>query len=474
MAATPPIPGPLWDRIPPDVQAALAAAFDRLERRITELEQRLGRNSTNSSRPPSSDSPSVKRRPPRAPSGKRRGGQPGHRAHFRPLVPPERVDRITEVRPAHCRRCGHGLSGADPAPRRHQVAELPPVRPTVREYRLHRLTCPRCGQATRAARPPGVPAGAFGPRLRAVLGLLAGGYRLSKRSVQQAAFDLFGLSISTGMIARSERQGAEELEGPVEELRAHVRRASWAHIDETSWRQGGGKAWLWVAVTRMATVFTIAPTRGAEVARGLLGTAPEKVAVCDRFRSYRWVRRRQLCWAHLRREFQAMIDRGGAPAGVGERLLECSDRLFHNWHRVRDGTMSRPCFARWADLLRWQFLLGLERGAACGCGKTAATCRELLDDEAHLWTFVRVAGVEPTNNAAERALRPAVLYRKTSGGTDSEAGSRFVERVLSVVATCRQRGLNALEYLSRCYQAHAEAAPLPSLLAEPAPATGVA
>jgi transposase len=314
-----------------------------------------------------------------------------------------------------------------------------------------------------------VPTGAFGPRLRAILSVLAGAYRLGKRPIRQLADDLLGLSISTGMISRLEGQAAAELESPVEELRQYVRDATSSHIDETSWKQGRDKAWLWVAVTRMVTVFVIATSRGAEVARGMLGTAARKVVVSDRFRSYAWIKRRQFCWAHLRRDFQAMIDRGGESAEVGRQLLGHSDRLFDWWHRVRDGTMARATLQSHVAILRSSFREDLRRGLDGGCAKTAGTCRELLAGETHLWTFVRVEGVEPTNNDAERALRHGVIYRKLSGGTASESGSRFVERMLTVVATCRQQDINVLEYLTRCYQAHLDGQPAPSLL--PASAT---
>jgi transposase len=259
MGAPPPIPDDLWEKVPPEAQAAIQAVIRSFERRIAAWEERLGRNSTNSSRPPSSDPPSVKRRPPAAPSGKRRGGQPGHPRRCRPLVPPEQLRQVVDVKPPACRCCGHELRGVDPDPKRHQVAELPPIRPVVDEYRLHRLACPRCGTTTGARLPRGVPAGAFGPRLRAALGLLAGAYRLRKRLIRLLAHDLLGLSISTGMIAKLERRSAEELQGPVQELRAAVRRAASAHIDETSWRERRRKAWLWVARTASATAYTIAP-----------------------------------------------------------------------------------------------------------------------------------------------------------------------------------------------------------------------
>jgi transposase len=464
MKDQPPIAQPLWDGLPAEARAAVSALVDSYKRRIAELEQRLGRNSTNSSRPPSTDPPSLKRRPPAPASGKKRGGQPGHRRHVRPLVPPEQLRQVVECRPPSCRWCGDALAGDDPEPIRHQVAEVPPVQPVVDEYRLHRLKCPRCRTTTCAKLPPGVPTGAFGPRLRAILSVLAGAYRLGKRPIRQLASDLLGLSISAGMICRLERQGAAELEAPVEGLREHVRTAASAHIDETSWWQGRDKMWLWAAITKGATVFTIAKSRGADVARDLLGTDRRKVVISDRFKSYAWVKRRQFCWAHLRRDFQAMIDRNGEPGEVGRRLLDHSDVLFRWWHRVRDGTLARSSFRLYVSCLRDCLRDDLRRGLTCGCARTAATCRELLAGETHLWTFVRVVGVEPTNNHAERALRHGVIYRKLSGGTDSASGSRFVERMLSVVATCRQREMKVLDYLTRCYRAHLDGVPVPSLI----------
>jgi transposase len=212
------------------------------------------------------------------------------------------------------------------------------------------------------------------------------------------------------------------------------------------------------------TVFTIATSRGAEVAKGMLGTSASKVVICDRFKSYTWVKRRQFCWAHLRRDFQAMVDRGGESAEVGRRLLAHSEQVFDWWHRVRDGTMARATLRTDVAIQRFLIRADLRRGVACDCARTAATCRELLAGETHLWTFVRVEGVEPTNNDAERALRHGVIYRKLSGGTESESGSRFVERMLSVVATCRQQDINVLDYLTRCYQAHLDGQPSPSPL----------
>ena len=456
----------------PDDVALCHQIIRELQREVAELKARLNQNSSNSSRPPSSDPPSVKRAPPKRPTGKKRGGQRGHKPHRRDLVPPEKVAATLDIKPEACQCCGAALPGDDPQPLRHQVAELPPIDPVVTEYRLHRLICVECGEKTCGQLPAGVPRGAFGPRLQAVLSLLTGAYRLGKRPVQSLAADLFGLTISTGMICKLERATSESLETPVEQLRQYVRSQD-AGADETSWRENRGKAWLWVAITQAATVFTIARTRGAKVIREMLGESYAGVLTSDRWTAYTWIKRRQLCWAHLRRDFQAMIDRENCGSEIGKSLLESSDQLFHWWHQVRDGTLARSSLQNDVGSLRLAVREQLKRGAECSCKKTAGTCRKLLKQESFLWTFVWVEGIEPTNNNAERMLRHAVLWRKSSGGTDSEAGSRFVERMLSVVATCRQQNRNVLEVLTACCAARLTDGDAPSLLpsqAQPAAA----
>jgi transposase len=468
-----PIPEDLWAKVPPDAQAAIAAVLvatrqrvDALEARVGDLEARLKLNSTNSSKPPSSDPIGMKRRPPAPASGKKRGGQPGHRKTRRTLVPPEKVRETFECKPEACRRCGHELAGDDPEPLIHQVAELPEIEPVVDEYRLHRLTCPACRATTCGELPAGVPAGCFGPYLRAVLTMFAGAYRLSKRQIRQLAADVFTLSISTGMISKLERQSAAVLEAPYNELAVAVHHAEMVNIDETSWRERLKKVWLWATVTPVFTVFTIAKSRSGDVARALLGSEDGQVVGSDRFSAYEWImaRWRQICWAHLRRDFQAMIDRGGGGATTGTRLLSLSNELFHHWHRVRDGTLQWGPFQTEMSRLRRKVKEALSEGARCPCAKTAATCFEILKVEEGLWAFARVKGVEPTNNAVERALRHAVIWRRISGGTDSADGSRFVERTLTVVATCRQQGRNILDYLTTCFEADCRGQALPSLL----------
>jgi transposase len=465
MNATPPIAPDLWDKIPADAQAAVLTLVQALERRIAALEVRLGQDSSNSSKPPSSDPIHVKRRPPRPPSGKRRGGQRGHQRHTRELVPAERLSAVVDCKPTACRGCGGALRGADPEPIRHQVAELPEIRPDVIEYRLHRLVCHRCGIATRGGLPAGVPRGAFGARLQAVVGLLGGAYRLSKRQIRAILADLLGLTASTGMVCKTERQAAEALAAPVEEVYDHIRGVAAAGVDETGWREDQQRAWLWAAVTDRATAFRIARSRGADALAALVGDPVGPVIICDRFPTYARAPTRQVCWAHLRRDFQSMIDRAAGGELIGAKLLHFSGLVFAWWQRHQAGSVHWQTLRGYVAGLKPVVRSLLESGVACSCAWTAKVCRKLLSCESALWTFAALAGVPPHNNAAERALRQGVIWRKTSYGTDSERGSRFVERMLSVVATCRQRGRDVLSFLTNCLCARLDGTPAPSLLA---------
>ena len=467
MSAKPPLPDDLWVKIPADAQAAILSLVDSFERRLAALEARLNRNSSNSSKPPSTEPLHVKRQPPRPASKRRRGGQVGHERHTRELVPPERLTSAVEIKPHACSGCGHALDGQDPEPARHQVAELPEIRPEVLEYRLHRLTCPGCGAATAAKLPDDVPRGAFGPRLQAWAGLLSGAYRLSKRQVQRLMADLLGLSISTGMIAKLQRRAGEILAGPMAEILGAGRQTGAVHVDETGWREQNKKAWLWVGATDRATAFQVHRSRGFDALQALLGEDPghDRVIISDRFPTSTRAPDRQLCWAHLRRDFRAMIDRASGGESIGRRLLDQSRWVFTWWGRLGEGSIARPTLRSYVAGLRGVVGHLLREGAACGCPWTAKVCRKIPEAEVHLWRFAEVEGVAPDNNAAERALRHGVIWRKLSLGTASEAGSRFLERLLSVVETCRQRGRSVASYLTACFQAKRGGQPIPSPLA---------
>jgi len=448
-------------------RAAVGALLTQA-RRIAALEARLAQTSQTSSRPPASDPPGTLR-PRRPPSGRRPGGQPGHPGRHRPLVPVAQVQAVHAVRPPRCGRCGRRLSGTDPTPHRHQVTEVPPITPVVTEYQLHTLVC-RCGATTRAALPAGVPTGAFGPRLQALAAVCTGVYRLSRRTTVGLFADCFGVDLALGSVTACEQAASRALAASVAAAHACVQQQPVAHVDETGWREGRRRAWLWVAATATVTVFLVHARRGAVAAQLLLG-AFAGILTSDRWTAYtRWpLRDRQLCWAHLRRHFAAFAEVPGAAGRRGRALLAETDQLFTWWHRVRDGTLARASFRAYMGPLRQRVEGLLFLGSRCRHAPTAATCREILALAPALWTFVRVPGVEPTNNAAERALRPGVLWRKGSFGSHSPAGSRFAERMLTVAATLKQQRRNIVDYVTLACAAALLGDPAPSLL--PAPGT---
>ncbi len=445
---------------------ALTAQVVALTAQVEELKRCLDMNSHNSSKPPSSDGPDTKARKRRRRGKRRPGGQPGHEGHHRELLPVGQVDRVVGVKPCACAHCGRKVSGEDPQPKRHQVWEIPAVEPYVEEFQLHELWCPDCCEFTRASLPEGVPAGAFGPRLQATVALLSGVYRLSKRSVESVLSDFFHIRISLGSICACEAAVSEALSEPVAQAREHVQSAAVLHADETGWREARGKAWLWAAVTAQVTVFMIHAKRGQVAARELLG-AFGGVLVSDRWGGYNFYKGlRQWCWAHLLRDFTAFSEYPGKAGEIGESLLEHSEQMFHWWHRVRDGTLKRNTFRQRMWQLRADVEGLLREGTCCGHGKMQRSCKRILNEAEYLWTFVEVEGVEPTNNAAERAVRPAVQWRKGSFGTHSAAGSRFVERIMTAAATCKQQDRNVTEYITQACLARLCGQPAPSLLPE--------
>lgn len=452
------------------LRAALAAANAKiaaLETRLSELGERIDQNSQNSDRSPSSDPPSTPVPPPKTKSRRKPGGQLGHEAHQRKLAPPELIKKSTPVKPKQCRKCGAGLDGEDPKPYPHQVWEWPDIKPDVFEWLLHELTCKRCGAKTRAALPPGVPRVGFGPRLVAVIALLSGAYRLSKRLVVDLLGNLAGIPISLGSVSACEQLASEAVSKPVMEARTYVQEQSVKHADESSWFEGPKRArvWLWTASTALVTVFLIRASRGKDVAKKLLGKVCG-VLVSDRWCAYAWwpLKLRQLCWAHIKRHFKAMEEAGKKAGKVGTQLLTLEKRLFDLWHRVRDGTLQRSTFRKHARTIRREVKTLLKQGSRCSHKKTATTCAELLKLEPAMWTFVRIEGVEPTNNNGEHAIRPGVMWRKLCFGTHSRRGSRFVERMLTVVYTLRQQKRNALAFLTQCVEAQFRAEVAGSLL----------
>jgi transposase len=450
---SPPITREQLAALPPEVRAVVQVIVDHYERQIAELKAEIGRlkkTPRNSSLPPGSEHPHAKPPPDRPRSQRKRGGQPGHEKHERALIPTPQCQQVVPVKPQRCRRCGRKLCGHDPEPLRHQVWELPPIEPHVSEYQLHRLPCP-CGTTTCAVLPPGVPRGQAGPRLVALVALLMGCFRQSKRRVALFLEQVLNQPCSPGWVVKLQNQATATLRPSYDELATRLPVQERLGIDETPTKQGPAKAWLWTAVATTFTVFTLRATRAATVLGELLGSSYQGVVNCDRAKMYYSLPRLQWCWAHLKRDFQALIESGDGPKKrLGHDLMRPTRKLFRLWARYRDGTLTRVGLERLMKPIRQEIDALLLRGAFAGIGMA----EELSNHRDWLWAFVEVEGVEPTNNASERALRHAVIWRKLSFGTQSESGSRFVETLLTVVETCRQQSRNVFDFIAAAVEAH--------------------
>jgi transposase len=433
--------------------------------------QAKGKTPQNSSLPPSTQHPHARPRPPKRKSKKQRGGQPGHEKHERPLIPTEQCDKVETLKPEQCRRCGVKLSGSDPEPLRHQVWELPEIKPHVTEYQRHRLTCPSCGETTCAKLPAGVPQGQSGPRLMAFVALLMAYYRQSKRRTAEFLGTLLGQPCSASLTVKIQNQVTAAARPSYEALAAQLPAQEQLSIDETGTKEANGKAWLWTFVARRFTVFAVRPTREATALKTFLGEAFGGIVNCDRAKMYWHLGCLQWCWAHLKRDFQAMIDSGTVQGKwLGSRLRRLTCELFEHWADYRAGRISRAALLRRMGPVRRKEERLLLRGAQSDDPHVRGTCRELYEHRQWLWTFLRHEGVEPTRPtfgwcpAGERSLRHAVIWRKLSFGTQSAGGSRFVETMLTVIETCRQQGRNVFSFLTAAVEAHLAHQPAPSLL----------
>jgi len=462
--STPPITPEQLAALPPEVRAVVEAMMLHYEQRIARLEAELAgfrKNPQNSSLPPSSQHPHAKVPPARKNSKKNRGGQPGHQRFERKLIPAEDCNEVVTVKPDTCRRCGSGLTGTDQHPLRHQVWDIPEIKPIITEYQQHRLTC-SCGATTCGALPAGVPTGQSGPRLIAFTATLMAHFRQSKRRAALFISSVLNIPCCPALTVKHQNIVTQALKTSYQELVATLPSQPHLNGDESPTKQGTQKSWLWTFVAKNFTVFALRSSRAATTIHELLGEKFQGVMSCDRAKMYWQCGRLQWCWAHLKRDIQALIDqRDHQVKRLGRDLMKPVKELFRQWGQCRDGTISRTQLKQVLSPVRDKVNSLLLRGYGT---QVDGMCRELHRHRDWLWTFVETDGVEPTNNAAERSLRHAVIWRKLSFGTQSEGGSRFVETLLSVIETCRQQGRNVLSDVTDAVQAHFNGKTAPSLL----------
>ena len=434
-----------------------------LEKRIEELERLLGMNSKNSSKPPSSDLPKTSVVLPRR-RRKKRGAKNGHQAFMKRLLPPNMVKQRFELKPRVCPCGSTDFEKTIEEPLRHQIVDIPPIEPEVIEYIQHIYRCKNCGELLYQPLPGEIKRKHFGPGILALVAVLTGMLNTSKRKALAMMNEVFSVPMSLGGLSNCEAQLADALKLPYNETIEHIRDQAIAHADETGWRRGNlQKGWLWVLCYDGAAAFMVHAKRGQQAARQLLAKF-SGVLVSDRWSGYNvFGGIRQICWAHLKRDFKAISEAKGPLGEIGQQLYGSAKKILKLRKRVRDGTLQWRTFQNRMIPLMKRVEELLEEGASREC-KLSGKCRRIINHREHLWTFVRDRNVEPTNNIAERIVRQAVLWRKSSFGTQSERGARYVERILTVCATCRLQRRSVIEYLRDACRCHLDGVTAPSLI----------
>lgn len=445
--------------------------IDNLWDLVRDLKEKLGTNSKNSSKRPSSeiDKPATsKTNSPKEKSKNKRkqGAQKGHNKHTRELVPIETVDHIKKCPPKRQCDC-NGLVIPTGQYSRKQKFDFPVIKPIVTEYQLQEGTCSCCSKRHVGQLPDRIPSFILGPRGIALVGTLTGCYRISKRNVVALFHDIYNFKISSGSICKAEKLVSAALERPVEAAKHFIKdKQTEVHADETGHKEKGKRMRAWVAVACMISIFIIRPSRGRKSAEELLGSEFAGILITDRWSAYSWVKtsHRQVCWAHLLRDFQKISERHGQSNIIGNALIKLTNQMFRYWHKMKTGVKSRDQFEKYMGAKIPEFEYLFKRGRRCKNKKTKGTCKEILKIKEALWTFVYKESVEPTNNLAERTIRTHVIWNKTSFGTQSTGGTLYMERILTVVGSCKLQGMNVLDYLSEAVTSYYNDKQYPSLI----------
>jgi len=447
-----------------EVIGQLVRIIIELKKENDSLREQLNNNSSNSSLPPSRDF--KKKKTVKAKSGRNRGGQPGHKAWQRTKVPPEKVDQVVDCMPPESCACGGSVSLRDNA-EIHQVFEIPAAKYEVTEYRIYRGCCRDCQRQHHGELPAGVSRKGFGTRTQAMISLLTSKYRLSKRLVHSWFRDVYQMPICLGSISNVENTVSQSLKPVHEEIFRAVQAEKVVNVDETGFRECNRSGWAWLAGSARYTCFLLNRSRGKKIAKGLIGNYQGRIIVTDRYPAYGYLpdRNHQICWAHLKRDFQKISERSGKAGQIGRRLMRNYEQLFGFWKTAYEG---QPVLLKKQKkrlrYLKNRMLKGLAAGTCCEHKKTARTCNNILEYQGSLWHFFETGDVPPTNNHAERQLRPLVISKKLSFGTQSDRGSRFIERIFTVVTTCKQQGRDALSFVIEALQQYFPGNAAPSLI----------
>ena len=401
-----------------------------------------------------------------AKSGRKKGGQLGHKGWKRSIIPPEKVDAIVDCKPADTCECGGKVRLKDKI-QIHQVYEIPLPKYEVTEYRIYKGCCETCHITHKGQLPTGVSWKGFGVRAQAMLSLLTSKYRLSKRLIQSWFQDVYQMPICLGSVSNVERTVSQSLKLIHEEVFSAVQAEKIIHVDETGHKECNRSGWAWIASTPQYTYFMVNKSRGKKVAKEIIGDHQGRMIITDRYSSYNYLpsENHQICWAHLKRDFQKIAERPDKPRRIGNNLLKCYRLLFGFWKTAyKQGTELCKKQAKRLRRFKNKMLRWLVIGTECGHNRTARTCENILKFQHSLWHFFDNHHISPTNNHAERQLRPLVISKKLTFGTQSNSGSRFIERIFTVVTSCKQQGRDVLTFVIEAIQNTFSGKKAPSLV----------
>ncbi|MGX6643087.1 IS66 family transposase [Legionella pneumophila] len=441
----------------------LVIRIERLEEENKALKEQLNTNSQNSSLPPSKDK--KKKKKDKGPQNKG-GGQAGHKGHSRKLLHSDEVDEIISCTvETHC-DCGGRIELKEDY-QRHQVYELPKVKLRVTEYRLAKGQCSCCGLNHVAHLPEGVTWGITGPHLTSFMSHMVSKYKLSRRELVEFLKEHYGFSLSLGSVFNKQKLVNKALDEPVKALLEQIKQSICVNMDETSHRRDGTTQWLWGMMSPKAAFFSIETSRGKKVIHRLM-EGFEHIIISDRYAAYNYFDsdKRQVCWSHLKRDFTRISEKKDEViARIGKNLLRCQAELFEIWHQFKQGYVDWHELAFRTKHIRKQVGEYLEQGTYTDPKlKIVRFCKNLLEHFSALWTFLFIQGVEPTNNHAERCLRPAVIWRKKSFGTRSDYGTDYVAKTMSFILTCKLQARNSFEFLKESMTALFENKTAPKLI----------
>ena len=421
-----------------------------LRQENAELKEKLNINSNNSSKPPSQDIQKKKKKKQNNGTGKKPGGQPGHAGVSRKLVPLEQVDKvITCLPPDKCSDCDVPLMPLSEIVR-HQVYEIPLPRYEITEYQLLQGYCSCCQKTYSGETPLEIGKRGFGVRTHATIALLTSKFKLSKRQALTLLKDFFQMPICVGSISNIEHRVSQSIESLHEQIKNHIDGSKVAHIDETGFKQNNCSGWAWVMANEYFSFFRLEYSRGKKIAKQLIGSFINRIIISDRYPAYNFLPSscHQICWAHLKRDFQKISERPGIAGVIGRQLLHHYGKIFAFWKSsLQKGYHDDKRTKKKRRRLKNGLIKELQFGSTCSHSRTARTCRNILAEGESLWLFLEDPAVPATNNLAERQIRPLVIAKKISFGVKSERGARFIERIYSLVLTCQQQNKDVLPWL---------------------------